>query len=77
MSKEQTKKPSIQANPSSFKDLQIKIEDCKNKRDDLNKKTKDYIKSLQEIDGEIFDSLKLARDVYKKSGINGIKRSRN
>jgi len=66
MSKEKTKRPSIQTNPISFKELQIKIEDFKNKRDDLNKKTKDYITRLQEIDSEIIESLKLARDVYKK-----------
>ena len=66
MSKDTTKPPNIQTNPISFKDLQIKIEDFKNKRDDLNKKTKDYITRLQEIDAEIIDSLKLARDVYKK-----------
>jgi uncharacterized coiled-coil DUF342 family protein len=50
----------------SFKDLQDKIEGFKQKRDDLNKKTKDYINTLQDIEGQIIDALKSARDVYKK-----------
>jgi len=49
----------------SFKELQIKIEDFKNKRDDLNQKTKDYINLIQEIESEIMESLKSARDDYK------------
>ncbi len=50
----------------SFKDLQNQIEDLKNKRDVLNKKTKEYINSLQEIDKDINNSLKIAKDNYKK-----------
>jgi len=50
----------------SFKDLQEKLEDFRQKRDDLNKKTKDYINKLQEIEAQISDALKLAKDVYKK-----------
>ena len=59
--KTNTNKPNL-----SFRDLQDKIEDCKNKRDDLNKKTKDYIKRLQEIDNEIVEYLKIAKSIYKK-----------
>jgi len=50
----------------SFKALQNQLEDFKQKRDDLNKKTKEYIKSLQDIDMKINKCLKTARDVYKK-----------
>lgn len=42
------------------------IEDYKQKRDDLNKKTKEFINSLQEIEVEINSALKLAKDSYKK-----------
>ena len=31
----------------SFKDITLKIEDFKGKRDELNKKTKEYINNLQ------------------------------
>lgn len=50
----------------SFKDLQNQIEELKNKRDVLNKKTKEYINSLQEIDKNIINSLKIAKEDYKK-----------
>ena len=50
----------------SFKDLQAKIEDFKQKRDDSNNKTKDFIKKLQKLDDQINEALKLARGVYKK-----------
>ncbi|TFG09193.1 MAG: hypothetical protein EU539_00035 [Promethearchaeota archaeon] len=50
----------------SYKDLQNDINDYRNKRDELNKKTKDYINNLQEIESEINKALKTARDVYKK-----------
>jgi uncharacterized coiled-coil DUF342 family protein len=50
----------------SYKDLQNDINDYRNKRDELNKKTKDYINSLQEIETEINKALKTARDDYKK-----------
>ena len=51
---------------SSFRDLQLKIEDLRQKRDELNKKTKDYINTLQEIEIEISNSLKFAKEKYKK-----------
>lgn len=50
----------------SFKELQDQIEVFKKKRDDLNKKTKDYIINLQEIDNQINRYLKLARNDLKK-----------
>ncbi len=50
----------------SFKDIQGKLEDFRQKRDDLNKKTRDYIKNLQEIDNEVNNTLIKARDFYKK-----------
>jgi len=50
----------------SFKDIQVQIEDFKHKRDDLNKKTKEYINDLQEIENEIVNDLKSAKEVYKK-----------
>ncbi|MFX1497460.1 MAG: hypothetical protein ACFFBH_08035 [Promethearchaeota archaeon] len=50
----------------SFKELQHQIEEFKNKRDDLNKKTKEYINDLQEIDNQINRYLKLARNDFKK-----------
>lgn len=49
----------------SLNDLQVKIEDFKQKRDDLNKKTREYIDSLQKNENEIIDLLKSARDVFK------------
>ncbi|MCK4481527.1 MAG: hypothetical protein KAV01_13440 [Candidatus Lokiarchaeota archaeon] len=51
---------------SSFRDLQSKIEDLRQKRDELNKKTKDYINGLQEIEIDISNSLKFAKERYKK-----------
>jgi len=50
----------------SYKELQEQIEQFRGKRDELNKKTKEYINELQEIETEINKSLKTARDVYKK-----------
>lgn len=50
----------------SFKELQDQIEEFKKKRDDLNKKTKDFINDLQEIDNQINRYLQLARNDYKK-----------
>lgn len=64
MSKEKTN--TSQITKSSFKDLQIQIEEFRKKRDELNKKTKDYINELQEIDTEIDSSLILAKDDYKR-----------
>lgn len=50
----------------SFKDLQGNIDNFKRKRDELNKKTKEYINNLQEIENQIYTLLKTARDVYKR-----------
>jgi uncharacterized coiled-coil DUF342 family protein len=50
----------------SFRDLQSQIEELKQKRDDLNKKTKQYINDLQEIEIEIANSLKIAKEKHKK-----------
>ena len=51
---------------TSFRRLQILIEDLRQKRDDLNLKTKDFITELQEIETEINSSLKSAKEKYKK-----------
>ncbi|MFX0026886.1 MAG: hypothetical protein ACFE8M_10795 [Candidatus Hermodarchaeota archaeon] len=50
----------------SLKELQDQIEVFRKKRDDLNKKTKDYINELQEIDNQIDNYLKLAKNDSKK-----------
>ncbi len=55
-----------QTSKNSFKELQLQIEEFRQKRDDLNKKTKDFIKQLQEIDVKIGENLSLAKDDYKK-----------
>jgi len=60
MSKEKTQYSSL-----SFNDLQGKIEDFKEKRDSLNKKTREYIDRLSLIENGIIELLKTARDVYK------------
>jgi len=64
MSKERSKTSQIPK--TSFRDLQMQIEEFRSKRDELNKKTKDYINELQDIDTQIENSLKTARDNYKK-----------
>ncbi|MFX1366202.1 MAG: hypothetical protein ACFFCE_05265 [Promethearchaeota archaeon] len=64
MSKE--KPQETRSSQTTFGSLQSKIEDLRQKRDGLNKKTKDYINGLQEIDNEIAKSLKIAKDHYKK-----------
>ena len=61
MSKDKSHKPQL-----SFKDLQSQIDNFREKRDELNNKTKGYINSLQGIDSEIIKSLKAAKDVYKR-----------
>ncbi|MFX1327133.1 MAG: hypothetical protein ACFE91_03190 [Promethearchaeota archaeon] len=61
-----SKERPLQTSRMSFRDLQIQIEDLKQKRDELNKKTKDYINDLQNIELEITDSLKIAKEKYKK-----------
>lgn len=61
MSKDKTNKSRL-----SYRELQGRIEEFRDKRDELNKKTKEYINNLQEIESEINHSLRTARDVYKK-----------
>ena len=51
---------------TSFRDLQLQIEDLRQRRDELNKKTKEYINRLQENEIEITNSLKIAKQKYKK-----------
>ena len=58
-------KDKAQYSSLSFNDLQGKIENFKEKRDSLNKKTREYIDRLGEIENEIIELLKTARDVYK------------
>ncbi|TFG01065.1 MAG: hypothetical protein EU541_00305 [Promethearchaeota archaeon] len=46
--------------------LQSQISQAKNKRDELNQKTKDYIKSLQEVETEIQEALDQAKQLKEK-----------
>ncbi len=55
-----------QTSRASFKDFQIQIEDLKSKRDELNKKTKSFINELLEVETEISNSLKIAKENHKK-----------
>ncbi|UCC18181.1 MAG: hypothetical protein JSV62_08670 [Promethearchaeota archaeon] len=64
MSKERNQ--NTQTSRMSFRDLQFQIEDLRQKRDELNKKTKQYINDIQEIEIEIANSLKIAKEKYKK-----------
>jgi uncharacterized coiled-coil DUF342 family protein len=48
MSKEKANSP--HSPKSSFRDLEQQIDEFREKRDDLNKKTKEYITELQNID---------------------------
>jgi uncharacterized coiled-coil DUF342 family protein len=64
MSKERNR--STQTSRTSFRDLQYQIEDLRQKRDELNQKTKKYINDLQEIEIKIANSLKIAKEKYKK-----------
>ncbi len=57
---------SVRSSQTNFGNLQSKIEDLRQKRDELNKKTKDYINELQDIEIEIANSLKVAKEQYKK-----------
>jgi len=59
-------KNTSQTSKISFKELQLQIEEFRQKRDELNKKTKKFITDLQEIDGEIEDYLKVVKYDYKK-----------
>lgn len=61
MSKDKTNKFEVPP-----RDLQHQIEDYRQRRDDLNKKTKEYINSLQNIETEISNYLQTAKKVYKK-----------
>lgn len=61
MSKDKTN-----SSPVSFKEITLKIEDFKGKRDELNKKTKEYINNLQDIDSDIVKLLTTAKDVFKR-----------
>ena len=51
---------------TSSSSLQSRIESLRQKRDELNEKTKQYINDLQEKDIEIANSLKNAKEKYKK-----------
>ncbi len=53
-------------NRLSLNQIQNEIESTRQKRDDLNKKTKEYINNLQEIEKEIVDTLKHAKNTHKK-----------
>jgi len=64
MSKERNR--NTQTSRTSFRELQFQIEDLRQKRDELNNKTKDFINDLQEIEIEIANSLKNAKEKYKK-----------
>jgi len=55
-----------QNSQTSFRGLQILSDDLKKKRDDLNLKTKNFINDLQEIETEINENLKVAKEQYKK-----------
>jgi uncharacterized coiled-coil DUF342 family protein len=55
-----------QSSKNSFRELQLQIEEFREKRDELNKKTKEYINELQNIDVKIEENLALAKDDYKK-----------
>ena len=57
---------SPQSSKNSFRELQNQIEEFRQKRDDLNKKTKTFINKLQAIDTEIDNNLNLAKQDYKK-----------
>ncbi len=64
MSRANTNTP--QTSKNSFRELQLQIEEFRQKRDDLNKKTKDFITKLQTIDIEIDKDLNTAKQDYKK-----------
>ncbi|MHA1669446.1 MAG: hypothetical protein ACTSV5_02585 [Promethearchaeota archaeon] len=61
-----SKENNLQPPRNSFKGLQLQIEDFREKRDELNKKTKEFITGLQEIDTEIDNLLKVSKENYKK-----------
>ncbi len=49
----------------NLKEVQDQIELYREKRDELNKKTKDYINNLQELESQINEYLRVAKDEYK------------
>jgi len=55
-----------QISRTSFRDLQSQIENLRQKRDELNQKTKQFINDLQDIEIEIAKSLKIAKEQYRK-----------
>ena len=55
-----------QTSRTSFRALQSQIDDLRRKRDELNNKTKQFINDLQDIETEIANSLKIAKEKYKK-----------
>ncbi|MFW9999796.1 MAG: hypothetical protein ACFE9Q_04075 [Candidatus Hodarchaeota archaeon] len=55
-----------QTSRTSVRSLQTQIEDLRQKRDELNKKTKQFINDLQNIETEIANSLKIAKEKHKK-----------
>jgi len=55
-----------QSSGNSFKELQSQIEEFRQKRDELNKKTKEFITKLQTIDTDIDNYLTVAKNDYKK-----------
>lgn len=64
MSRNNTK--NSQNSQTSIRGLQTLSDDLRNKRDDLNLKTKKFINDLQEVETEINTNLKTAKDEYKK-----------
>jgi uncharacterized coiled-coil DUF342 family protein len=66
LSMSRANKNTSQNSKNSFKELQNQIEEFRQKRDDLNKKTKEYINELQEIDVQIEKNLTLIKDNYKR-----------
>ncbi len=56
----------VQTSRTSFRDLQSQIENLRQKRDESNQKTKQFINDLQDIEIEITNSLKIAKEQYKK-----------
>ncbi|MHA1914011.1 MAG: DUF7121 family protein [Promethearchaeota archaeon] len=51
---------------TSFRGAQLLIDDLRKKRDDLNQKTKTFINELQEVDTEINNNLKIAKNEHRK-----------
>lgn len=56
----------VHTSQTSSRNLQSQIEHLRQKRDELNEKTKQYINDLQEFDIRIANSLKIAKERYKK-----------